>query len=155
VTRSTWSVQAAPLYATRAARILHIAAAVFALGVIGSLYVRGLAFEYRATWESTFLDAATVRSLLAVAYAPGALLSGIAVPDAAHIAAIRGQPAKRGLWLHLMAATLVVVAIVPRVVLALGTGWSSAIAQHVLATASTTRISRLLRGFRKGRSPCG
>jgi len=66
-----WTARAAPLYAARAARILHLAAAAFALGIIGSLYVRGLAFEYRATWESTFLDAATVRSLVALFYAAG------------------------------------------------------------------------------------
>ena len=68
-----WARVAAPLYAARAARILHLAAAALALGVIAGLYVRGLAFEYRATWESTFLDPAQVRALLAAALAPGAL----------------------------------------------------------------------------------
>jgi hypothetical protein len=116
-----WTARATPLYAARAARILHLAAAAFALGVIGGLYVRGLGLEYRATWESTFLDAGTVRSLVAFFYAPGALLSGIAVPDAAHIAAIRAPASENAApWLHLMAATLAVVVIVPRLVLALG-----------------------------------
>ena len=116
-----WTARAAPLYAARAARILHLAAAAFALGIIGSLYVRGLAFEYRATWESTFLDAATVRSLVALFYAPGALVSGIVVPDAAHVAAIRAPASENAApWLHLVAATLAVVVIVPRLVLALG-----------------------------------
>jgi hypothetical protein len=116
-----WSAQAAPLYAARAARILHLAAAAFALGIIGSLYVRGLAFEYRATWESTFLDAATVRSLAAFFYAPGAFVSGIVVPDAAHIAAIRAPASENAApWLHLVAATLAVIVIAPRLLLALG-----------------------------------
>ena len=70
-----WTALAAPLYAARAARILHLAAAALALGVVVGLYVRGIAFEYRATWESTFLDAPTVRTLLAFAYAPGAWLT--------------------------------------------------------------------------------
>ena len=61
-----WLRLAAPLYTVRAARILHFAAATLALGVIIGLYVRGLAFEYRATWESTFLDAANVHWLLAL-----------------------------------------------------------------------------------------
>jgi len=117
-----WSAQAAPLYAARAARILHLAAAAFAVGVVGSLYVRGLVFEYRATWESTFLDAAAVRSLAAFFYAPGVLLFGISVPDAAHIEAIRAPASENAArWLHLIVAALAVVAIMPRLVLALGT----------------------------------
>ena len=81
-----WARVAAPLYAARAARILHLAAAVLALGVIAGLYVRGLAFEYRATWESTFVEAPTLHALLAVLYAPGAWLLGTTVPDAAQLA---------------------------------------------------------------------
>jgi hypothetical protein len=147
-----WSVRAAPLYAARASRILHLAAAALALGVIGSLYVRGLAFEYRATWESTFLDAATVRSLLAVAYAPGALMSGIALPDAAHIAAIRAPASENAaLWLHLMAATLVAVAIVPRLVLAFG-AWliERHRAAHLGDRLDDPYFARLLRDFQEG-----
>jgi hypothetical protein len=45
--------------------------AALASGVIAGLYLRGLAFEYRAGWESTFLDAPTVRAILAFVYAPG------------------------------------------------------------------------------------
>ena len=63
----------------------------------------------------------TVRSLVAFFYAPGALVSGIVVPDVAHIAAIRAPASENAApWLHLMAATLAVVVIVPRLVLALG-----------------------------------
>ena len=59
-----WSKQVAPLMAARAARVLHLAAAMFATGAIAGLYVRGLVFEYRAGWESTFLDAASVHAIL-------------------------------------------------------------------------------------------
>ncbi|MBP6708311.1 MAG: hypothetical protein KA223_04075, partial [Candidatus Accumulibacter sp.] len=58
---SDWTRLAGPLYAARAARILHLAAATLALGVLAGLYLRGIAFEYRASWESTFLDAEQVR----------------------------------------------------------------------------------------------
>ena len=84
-----WFRLAAPLYTMRAARILHFAAAALALGVIAGLYVRGLAFEYRATWESTFLDAANVHWLLAALLAPGSALSGIAMPGVAQLESIR------------------------------------------------------------------
>ena len=53
-----WGVRSATLQSARAVRMLHVAAAALAAGVIAGLYVRGLAFEYRATWQSTFLDAA-------------------------------------------------------------------------------------------------
>ncbi len=147
-----WSARAAPLYAARAARILHVAAAALAGGVIAGLYVRGIAFEYRATWESTFLDASAVRAIVAVAFAPGALLVPFGVPDVAHVAAIRAPASENAApWLHLMAATLLVMAILPRVGLAL---WSAVVerhrAAHVLDDLSGPYFARLLRGFHPG-----
>ena len=113
-----WARVAAPLYNARAARILHFAAAAFALGVIAGLYVRGIALEYRATWESTFLDPTTVRSLLAVALAPGAWVSGMAIPDVAQVSAIRAPGSENAArWLHLMALTLLVLVVLPRLLL--------------------------------------
>lgn len=147
-----WSRRAAPLYAVRAARILHVAAGALAIGVIAGLYVRGLALEYRASWESTFLDAPQVRTIVAVAYAPGALVTGIAVPNVEQIAAIRspaGENAAR--WLHLMAATVLVVVIAPRVLLALLMG---VIERHRAARFALPLdepyFQRLLRGYRGG-----
>mgnify|MGYP002682407688 CR=1 FL=1 len=94
---------------------------MLAAGVLAGLYVRGLALEYRASWESTFLDASVVRSIAAIAYLPGASLTGVPVPTLAEVAAIRapaGENAAR--WLHLMAATVAVVVVAPRLLLALG-----------------------------------
>jgi hypothetical protein len=121
-----WVAQAAPLYAARAARILPLGAASLALGVITGLYVRGLALEYRASWQSTFLDATQVHALLAAHLAPGAALTGLAVPDLQHVAAMRtnqlagGENAAR--WVHLYAATVLLVVILPRLVLGLVDG---------------------------------
>lgn len=147
-----WSARAAPLYAARASRILHLAAAALALGVIGGLYVRGLAFEYRATWESTFLDPSAVRSLVAFFYAPGALVSAMVVPDVAHIAAIRAPASENAApWLHLMAATLSIVVIVPRLVLALGTWLVERYrAARLGENLDEPYFARLLRDFREG-----
>lgn len=118
-----WARVAAPLYGARAARVLHLAAAATALGVIAGLYLRGLAFEYRASWESTFLGAEQVRALLAVTFAPGSWITGIPVPDMAAIEAIRAPASENAaMWMHLMAATVVAVVIVPRLVLALVAG---------------------------------
>ena len=47
---------ARPLLLLRATRLLHVCAAAVGLGLVVGLYLRGIAFEYRAGWESTFLD---------------------------------------------------------------------------------------------------
>jgi hypothetical protein len=121
-----WSVQAAPVYAARAARILHLGAAVLALGVIAGLYLRGLALKYRAGWESTFLDATAVHRILATVLAPGAALTGLPVPDVQHVASIRRDVLQQGenaaRWVHLLAATVLLLVIVPRLLLALVAG---------------------------------
>ena len=117
---SDWPALAFPLWLLRTARLLHFGAAMLALGAIAGLYVRGIALEYRAAWQSTFLDAHAVARLLKIVLAPGAWLTGITVPDAAHLATIgadsTGENAAR--WIHLYAATLAAVVIVPRLLLA-------------------------------------
>ena len=136
----------------RAARILHFAAAALALGVIAGMYVRGLVLEYHASWESTFLEPSAVRAIVAVAYAPGALLTGLTVPDVAAVAAIRspgGEIAAR--WLHLMAGTLAAVVIVPRLVLALVAGMVERHrAARIPLPLDEPYFQRLLRGYRGG-----
>lgn len=118
-----WAHVAAPLYGARAARVLHLAAAATALGVIAGLYTRGLAFEYRASWESTFLGAEQVRGLLAVTLAPGSWLTGIPVPDVTAIEAIRAPSSENAAtWMHLFAATVAAVVVIPRLVLAVVAG---------------------------------
>jgi hypothetical protein len=147
-----WASLAAPLYGARAARLLHLAAAVFAVGLVAGLYVRGIAFEYRATWESTFLAAPAVRGLLAVALAPGAMLMALPVPSLAEVEAIRAPGSENAArWLHLMAATIAVVVIVPRLALAVA-AWllERHRAAHLPMALDAPYFARLLRGFRGG-----
>ena len=150
-----WIDQSAPLYAKRAARVLHLAAAALAIGVIVGLYWRGIAVEYRATWESTFLDAAFVRQLLAIFYAPGVWLTGNAIPEVAAIAAIRAPgSANAAPWLHWMAATLTLVVIAPRLVLALLAGLVERHRAARLPVAlGEAYFLRLLRGLHDGPVP--
>ena len=151
-----WSARVAPLYATRAARILHWAAAALAAGLIAGLYLRGLAFEYRVTWESTFLDPVTVRRILAAALAPGSFVTGLQVPSVDELAAMRSgaapAAANAAQWLHLIAATIAVVVIVPRLLLGLA-AWL--IERHrrtrIDVQLADAYYQRLLRGFRGGR----
>ncbi len=147
-----WRRRATPLYAARAARVLHFAAAAFAVGTLAGLYVRGLGLEYRATWESTFLEPSTVRAILAIVFAPGAWVTATPVPDVAHIAAIRAPASENAApWLHLMAATLACIVIVPRIVLALLTAvLERHRARHLVDDFSDPYFQRLLRGFHEG-----
>ncbi len=144
-----WSVLAKPLYAARIRRILHLAAAALALGVILGLYARGLAFEYRASWESTFLNAPTVHALLATILAPGAWLSGIPMPDAAHIQSIRSPSSENAaVWIHLFASTLLLIVLLPRMALASAAGYVEwKLARDFPVTLEESYFQHLLRGF--------
>lgn len=120
-----WAELAAPLALTRVAALLHVAAAALAIGMIGSMYLRGLVLDYRAGWQSTFLDAAGVHRLLRPVLAPASAVTGIALPDVAAIDAMRlsapTQPASAAAapWIHLYGATLALAVVLPRLVLAL------------------------------------
>ena len=119
-----WGRHAAPLSMQRAALVLHTAAAALALGLVAGLYLRGLVLDYRAGWQSTFLDAPTVQALLDALLAPASLLTGIAVPDVAGLRVGPGVPAQATAapWIHLYATTLVLWVVLPRLVLA---AWSA------------------------------
>jgi hypothetical protein len=125
----SWGRASAPLLASRVATILHGAALALALGAVTGLYLRGLVFEYRAGWASTFLDAPQVREILAVFLGPASAVTGIPVADVPRLEAIRFAPDHPGEnaapWIHLYAATIALVILVPRALLALGT-WARA-----------------------------
>lgn len=118
-----WAAASQDLTAARAARLMHLAGAALALGLIAGMYARALVFDFRAGWATTLLDAGSVHALLAVVFAPAQALSGIALPDTAGIDALRVTPgaaawASAAPWLHLMALTLGLVVLLPRLVLA-------------------------------------
>ncbi len=132
--QARWLAVASPLVAARAAVVLHVAALALALGLLGSLYVRGLVLDYRAGWQSTFLEPAQVQQVLRTVLAPASVLTGIAVPDAQGLAALRTTPdapatAPAAPWIHLYAAMLALCVLLPRgllaLVAALRAGWLS------------------------------
>ncbi|RIK91055.1 MAG: hypothetical protein DCC72_11270 [Burkholderiales bacterium] len=117
-----WAKASAGLTAVRVARVLHVSAIAFALGALAGLYVRGLVFEYRAGWESTFLDANALHAVLGFVLKPASLLTGIPLPDVARLEAMRfpetgGERAAP--WIHLYALMVALVVVVPRTLLAL------------------------------------
>jgi len=120
-----WARVTAPLTAARVGRSLHFAAFALALGALAGLYVRGLVLEYRAGWESTFLDAGAVHGLLSFVLGPASALTGIPVADVPRLEAIRfgagGTGENAAPWIHLYAATMAIVILLPRLALGIGT----------------------------------
>jgi hypothetical protein len=119
-----WNRAAAPLLVSRVRAVLHVSAAALMVGAIAGMYVRGLALEYRATWESTFLDAEHVQALLEVVLGPASRLLGLEVPDVAPLRAPDGSgPAAP--WINLYAMTALLFVVVPRGALMLYEMWRS------------------------------
>jgi hypothetical protein len=125
---SLFAAPTGPLLGARVERALHVGALGFALGIVAGMYLRGLAFEYRASWESTFLDAPQVSALLSAVLGPAARVLDALRPSA-HAVALLGEPALAGLhapagdgpaavWVHLWALTAAGWIGLPRALLA-------------------------------------
>jgi hypothetical protein len=116
-----WGVLSQPILLLRAKRLLHLAAALAAIGLIIGLYVRGVVLRYEAGWESTFLGPASAHALLSVLYGPASALSGIAL-SVGDIAELRwtgtGGGGDAAPWIHLIAITAVLYIVLPRLLLA-------------------------------------
>lgn len=117
-----WTLLSGRLTSARMGRTMHLGAALFALGAVLSLYAQGYFSQYVAGWESTFLDAVEVHALLSALFRPAVLvfqLQGFSIAD---IEALRfGQPASAmggARWVHLYAATLMLLVVMPRALLA-------------------------------------
>ncbi len=130
--RALWAPPSLRLALARAALLLHLAAAALALGLIAGMYMRGLVLDYRAGWQSTFLDAPTVQMVLNFALAPAAATTGIAVPDITplRLGSSTAATASAAPWIHLYAATLMLFVVLPRLLLA------------ALAAAQAWRLAR-------------
>jgi hypothetical protein len=123
-----WAVLSQPLTRARLARTVHLSAAAFALGAVLSLYARGLLTQYVAGWESTFLDATQVHTLLSWLFKPVLLLfpflQGFSLADIEALRFSAGTPATGGeRWVHLYGATILLLVVLPRLVLAAFAGW--------------------------------
>jgi hypothetical protein len=112
-----WIGTAAPLIAARVRLVMHLAAFALALGAILGMYVSGIALEYRATWESTWLDAPTVQRYLDVVLGPAARVLDTSVPDVRGLRGPEGEGSAAP-WIHLWATTLGLFVLVPRAALA-------------------------------------
>ena len=105
---------------------LHVGAAVLAIGSCVGMYAKGWSHEYRAVWESTLLGPQQTEAFFSTLFWPASHVTGIAVP----VDAIAGMQRTGGVvvksaaalpWIHLYAATLVLLVVLPRLLLA---GWT-------------------------------
>ncbi len=112
-------------FGLRARAWLHLAAALLALGSVTGMYARGWSREYRAVWESTLLSDAGAVNFFNVLFAPASAVTGIHIPAEQLPAMRRGvdhpapHPGEALPWIHLYAATLVLLVISPRLLLVL------------------------------------
>lgn len=122
-----WTRLSARLSHARLARTMHLAAALFAVGAVLSLVARGFLTQYVAGWESTFLDASQVHAILAVLFAPAEWVFGLPGFSVADIEALRftQTPAPSGgkQWVLLYAATMLLLVVAPRLILAAVAHW--------------------------------
>jgi hypothetical protein len=117
-----WTRLSGRLTHARLARTMHLAAALFAVGAVVSLLARGFLTQYVAGWESTFLDAQQVHAVLSILFAPAVWLFNMQGFSVADIEALRftQAPSTAGgkRWVLLYAATMFLLVILPRLVLA-------------------------------------
>ncbi len=120
-----WNRLWAGVHAARAKLVFHCAAIALALGIVGGMYFQGLQKEYRAAWESTFLDSAGLHRLLSVVLGPASSMTGIPVAPAAELETMRLHPGQSpsaagghaAPFIHLWAATAGIFILLPRLVL--------------------------------------
>ena len=86
-----------------------------ALGIVLGLYIRGLALDYQATWESTFLSANQVQGLLHTLLGPAAWLLHYPLPELSEILSLQApQHGPAAPWIHMWAVTALAVIVIPR-----------------------------------------
>ena len=120
--------------------LMHLGAAMLALGALASLWLTGLTKAYQVGWESTFLSPTAVQTWLNLLFAPVHALAGLAPWTLEQIQALQGWasdgapeletslnqmlkfPTAGQRWVQLYTLLLFIMVIAPRLVLALYQG---------------------------------
>ncbi len=121
---SNWLQVGAPLSTARWRVSLHVGALMIAIGAIGGMYCRGLFYDYRVSWASTFITREqSVEWLVKVVFGPSLFVSKMLGLDLAQQISVarlftaEGDAAEG--WIHLFAITVVLGIVIPRTLLAL------------------------------------
>ncbi|MFZ2987091.1 DUF2868 domain-containing protein, partial [Ideonella sp.] len=167
--QADWLDHCSPALAARLKALMHLCAALLAIGMVLALYAGGLFLDYRVGWESTFLGPEQVRQFLSWLQAPWAWLPALHLtePTLAQVEALRfelggsldsgagpgaGQAAGSGaLWVHLYAGMLLLGVVLPRLLLSGLARWQAARwARHVMLDLNQPYFVQLL-GHHGGR----
>lgn len=116
-----WHAAASHLLMYRWKAVMHLSAAAWGAGIAVSIAGRGLFVQYKVGWESTFLTAETVHSLLGIIFWLPTTLFNLTPLTLAEVAAMRnfqtdGVAGDRWVWMYVGLTTLLVV--LPRLMLA-------------------------------------
>ncbi|MBF0288897.1 MAG: DUF2868 domain-containing protein [SAR324 cluster bacterium] len=115
-----WIKLTAPIQLCQITFLLHLGASVMAMGVIGGMYFNGISFEYKASWQSTFLTPAALQQGLEILLGPASMLSNIGIPPGQPLEALRRPDAtgeNAALWIHLFTITTFLYIVLPRILL--------------------------------------
>lgn len=117
---SRWRQINIPSLSARLKATLHITALIFAAAAVAGMYVKGIAKEYNANWESTFFERGEqLKPFLDVVFKPAEIITKEDLPSAAKLDELRsseGENAAR--WIHWYAATIGLFVLIPRMLLA-------------------------------------
>ncbi len=122
-----WRRLLSPVIVSRIKATLHGTAFILAASAVGGMYVKGLANEYRAVWESTFFtDSSHLRPFLQLVLGPAVSLSGGTLPGTAELDAMHWQAGRNEIsgenaarWIHWYALTIGLFVLIPRAFFAL------------------------------------
>ena len=111
----SWGAVSSSLMTSFMTRLAHMGSWFLVRGAVAGMYVRGVGLLYRASWQSTFLDADQVSQLLSVVLGPAAVLLDAPVPDVGQLEFPADGDAAP--WIHLWAMTGLLFVGLPRCVL--------------------------------------
>jgi hypothetical protein len=142
-----WSEAAQPLTEARLRRTLHLSAALFALGVIAAMLLRArYVAEYAAGWSGTWAGAEhEIALILSILLGPASWLTGLALPNAAELGAMRGVAQNAGSWLILWSVTALLFVILPRLLLAATSGAEAALLRRRVPVREDFHLRSLVR----------
>jgi len=113
-----WHRLAGRLLQMRVRRMMHVAAIALAVGIIFGMYIRCVAFDFRATWQGPWLSPQLLESLMAWVFAPAKYLLQLTLPE---VGSPYPSAADAETWFRLHAWTAILVVVLPRLGLLVNT----------------------------------
>ena len=158
-----WHAVSAGITAQRLARVMHLSAAAWALGVALSLFFGGVWASYGVQWESTFLSAADVHRFLSILFKPVTVLfpwASFSLEEVRSLRATGPMPGPRDAsdnfsgrrWVFLYAMLLTLAIVLPRLFLGAMAWWRErSLARNVLLDLGDAYYQRLVAALNPAR----